>query len=102
MMPPHGDTSINIANKALAAFGMALVRDNKPHDCKLIFKIRLEDHEKRVMNHFVAWDGKVIRDHPQCIDSSDRKFKDSCTAVFRKLLPVKKFKKNLSAGDPSR
>ena len=110
MMPSHGDTSIDIANKALAAFGMALVRDNKPylreggpaynllqvHDCKLILKIRLEDHEERVMNHFVAWDGKVIHDHPQCIrvnNSSDRKFKDSCTAVFRKLLPVKKFKK---------
>ena len=27
------------------------------------------------------------------MNSSDRKFKDSCTAVFRKLLPVKKFKK---------
>ena len=27
------------------------------------------------------------------MNSSDRKFKDSCTAVFRKLLPVKKFQK---------
>ena len=77
-MPPVGDTSIAVANKALLGHGIRLDPANKEylvsgnrayqilqeHKCRLILNIQLIDLDCQAASHFVAWDGMVIHDWP--------------------------------------
>jgi hypothetical protein len=109
MMAPQGDTSVATVNTVLTSHGMVLERDNCPYicdggapynllqlkECRLVVKLKLKDHADREIDHFVAWDGKVIHDHPCSVrvnDSSDRK-KVNCKKIFWKLLLKTDFKK---------
>jgi len=107
-MPAEGDTSIMCANHALSLFGMTLERVSErfhrtggpafhlmqEHECRLIINIKLTNHSKQTMSHFVAWDGKVIHDRPhesRVNNTSDRADFQGSKSVFRKLYNKKKF-----------
>ena len=101
-MPREGDTSIENVSGVLKDHGMRLYQTTAKYkkkgglaynllqeqDCKLVLKIKLIDAEKQVANHFVAWDGKIIHDHPYSSKvnrSSDRRNSDGSNKVFDKL-----------------
>ena len=84
-MPAEGDMSIfHIAN-ALSKHGLSLERVSgkynqksrasyhllKEKDCKLIANTRLIDLKGNILSHFVAWNGKVIIDHPNSSKVND-------------------------------
>ena len=108
-MPSAGDTSIMCVNHALSPFGMALERVSdrfnreggypfhlmQEHDCRLIINIKLTNHNKQNMSHFVAWDGRVIHDRPhesRVNSTSDRADFVGSKMVFGKLYNKKLFK----------
>ena len=82
-MPAEENTSILCANIALAKHGMMLKRVSskcnqrgglpyhvlKEGECNLIINIKLGDlqHRPPFASHFVAWDGKIIWDHPDYV-----------------------------------
>ena len=95
------------ANHALSLFGMTLERVSerfnkeggypfhilKEHYCRLIINIKLTNHSKQTMSHFVAWDGKVIHDRPhesRVNNTSDRADFQGSKLVFGKLYNNKK------------
>ena len=98
----EGDMSIETANVALERKGMSLVSTGRrfmrkgglafnllqEHDCRLVVRVVLEDHEDNKFPHFVAFDGKDIADRPHSIRvnaSFDRKTKEGNEAAFGKL-----------------
>ena len=63
-------------------------------DCNLIIHIRLTDMKGEAISHFVAWNGKVIIDHPKSSkvnDTTDRTDQEKSNLAFGKLYPTTKF-----------
>ena len=62
----------------------------KEKDYKLIINIRLTDLKGNVLSHFLAWNGKVIIDHPNSSkenDTTDRTNSEKSRLAFTKLFP---------------
>ena len=107
LMPPTGDTQMLVARNALSQFGLGLESATSAYQkkggiayhllqerqCQLILHIKLTTKSNREASHFVAWDGKMIHDHPKSSlvsDINDRKTKERSREVFSKL--YRKFK----------
>jgi hypothetical protein len=109
MMPKHGDTSIQLANKILDEHGMILKRATPEYQgdqdgcmdfkllmqrkCRLIVSVSLYDLKEpdRYAPHCVAWDGELIHDRPNSVrvnNTSDRTPAKS-RAVFNRLFHKK-------------
>ena len=105
MMPKHGDTSIQLANKILDEHGMVLKRATPKYQgdqdgcmdfkllqqrkCRLIVSVSLYDLKEpdRYAPHCVAWDGELIHDRPKSVqvnNTYDRTPANS-RAVFNRL-----------------
>ena len=108
VMLAEGDTSILIIEYALTTHGLLLkpVSDQyiqtggapfhllKEHDCKLIINTKLTNLEDKPMSHFVAWEGKIITNHPQSIivnNTSDHRNPEMSNLFFKKIYPKTKF-----------
>ena len=107
-MPAEGDTTIEQMSVPLGKHGVYLEpvtnKYNKnggfplhllqEKDCSLIVHMKLVNLKGEAMFHFVAWNGKLIIDHPQSSkvnDTTDRENKKNSKLAFGKLYPETKF-----------
>ena len=107
-MPAEGNTTIEQISVALDKYGVSLESVTNKYqknggfpfhllqekDCKLIVRLRLVDLNGEAMFHFVAWNGKLIIDHPQCSkvnDNTDRMDQEKSNLAFGKLFKKTKF-----------
>ena len=106
-MPAEGNTSIGQIEGALVRNRIWVERVTKAYlkkggapfylfqrgKCQLIVMIKLTNHAGETVRHFVAWDGRVIHDHPySCeIALADRLNPESSKLAFGKLFPRRQF-----------
>ena len=115
-MSSKGDTPISVGIKALSCHCMTLKHVTDQYNnydepafsllqmrmkCQLIIVVRLWSHVvgpngETYVDHCVAWDGSIIHDQPKSVqvnNSSDRRNKANCRAVFERLFHRKEYAK---------